>query len=156
VAVRSWRRWRKPQLALIVLVIALIIGYAVSALHDSGASRPKSSPPAATPSVSTSSRSGTSPQSSGVVALSSLPAQAGTTVALIEHGGPFPYPQDGVVFNNAEKLLPQHSRGFYHEYTVPTPGARDRGARRIVIGKDGSYFYTGDHYDSFVRVDVTR
>jgi ribonuclease T1 len=157
VAGRSWRRWRKPQLALIVLVIALIVGYAISALHDSGTGRSKTSSPATTSSaVSTPSRSGTSLQSSDIVALSSLPAQAGATVALIEQGGPFPYPQDGVVFNNAEKLLPQHPRGFYHEYTVPTPGAGDRGARRIVTGKDGSYYYTGDHYESFVRVDVTQ
>jgi guanyl-specific ribonuclease Sa len=90
------------------------------------------------------------------VALSSLPPEAAATVELIEKGGPFPYRQDGVVFGNAERHLPARPRDFYHEYTVPTPGSPDRGARRIITGRDGSFYYTVDHYESFVRVDVGR
>ncbi len=92
----------------------------------------------------------------GEVALSSLPPQAAQTVALIKKGGPFPYSQDGVVFDNNEHLLPSEPRGYYHEYTVDTPGASTRGTRRIITGRGGQYYYTGDHYDSFVRVDVTK
>ncbi|UXX92544.1 ribonuclease N [Streptomyces sp. AD2-2] len=86
------------------------------------------------------------------VRLSQLPAEARRTVALIDRGGPFPYAKDGVVFGNYEKLLPRQKRGFYHEYTVRTPGSRDRGARRIVTGQDGEIYYTDDHYKSFRTV----
>lgn len=79
--------------------------------------------------------------------------QVQLTLERIEHGGPFPYPRDGIVFANRERLLPMHPRGWYHEYTVPTPGAHNRGARRIIRGKDGATFYTRDHYRSFVRLD---
>jgi ribonuclease T1 len=84
--------------------------------------------------------------------LSQLPAEARQTVALIDQGGPFPYAKDGVVFGNYEKLLPQQKRGYYHEYTVKTPGSRDRGARRIVTGQGGEIYYTDDHYKSFRTV----
>lgn len=84
--------------------------------------------------------------------LRSLPAEAQQTIALIRQGGPFPYPQDGVVFSNRERLLPQARRGYYREYTVKTPGARNRGARRIVRGEAGELYYTADHYASFARV----
>jgi len=75
------------------------------------------------------------------------------TLALIERGGPFPYPRDGVIFGNFERRLPQHPRGWYHEYTVPTPGAHNRGARRVIRGKNGETYYTRDHYRSFTRLD---
>jgi ribonuclease T1 len=81
-----------------------------------------------------------------------LPKEARETLALIRAGGPFPYPQDGNTFQNREKLLPQRERGYYREYTVKTPGARDRGARRIVSGKGGEFYYTADHYRSFQRI----
>ena len=129
-------RTRRPLLALILLVALLVVGYAVRAAdhHRSG----DSAPPTA-------------------VALSSLPPQAADTVRLIEKGGPFPYPSnDGVVFHNNERLLPSEPDGYYHEYTVPTPGSQTRGARRMITGRDGQYYYTGDHYETFVAVDVTR
>jgi ribonuclease T1 len=81
-----------------------------------------------------------------------LPPEARATLALVKAGGPFPYPQDARVFSNREKLLPIRSRGYYREYTVRTPGVRDRGARRIVAGSGGEYYYTADHYRSFKRV----
>ncbi|MEU8620304.1 ribonuclease domain-containing protein [Streptomyces sp. NPDC048623] len=83
---------------------------------------------------------------------SALPPEARTTLALIRSGGPFPYAKDGAVFSNFEKVLPQRKRGYYHEYTVKTPGERDRGARRIVTGRDGEIYYTDDHYESFREV----
>ena len=81
-----------------------------------------------------------------------LPAQAWETIALIQSGGPFPYRQDGAVFQNRERRLPAKPSGYYHEYTVVTPGSHDRGARRIVSGKQGELYYTDDHYDSFKQV----
>lgn len=85
-----------------------------------------------------------------------LPKQAIVTLRRIEAGGPFPFEKDGIVFGNRERLLPPHPRGFYHEYTVPTPRARDRGARRIVCGgprrQIDNCFYTDDHYVSFKRI----
>jgi ribonuclease T1 len=86
------------------------------------------------------------------VALSDLPAQATQTVALIQAGGPFPFDRDGVVFENREGLLPDRPSGYYHEYTVPTPGASDRGARRIIRGSGGELYWTDDHYRSFERI----
>jgi len=88
------------------------------------------------------------------VPLSSLPPEATDTVDLIQSDGPFPYPQDGTVFDNREGILPACDSGYYHEYTVKTPGSPDRGARRIVTGSAGEYFYTGDHYASFSLVDL--
>lgn len=88
------------------------------------------------------------------VGLSSLPAQATDTVRLIQRGGPYPFPQDGGVFQNRERILPLCSTGYYHEYTVKTPGSSTRGARRIVTGSAGEYFYTADHYASFRLVDI--
>ena len=81
-----------------------------------------------------------------------LPAQARETIELIQNGGPFPYRQDGAVFQNRERLLPAKPNGYYHEYTVETPGSPDRGARRIIAGGQGELYYTDDHYDSFKQV----
>ena len=81
-----------------------------------------------------------------------LPVQARDTIELIQRGGPFPYRQDGAVFQNRERLLPAKPNGYYHEYTVETPGSPDRGARRIITGGQGELYYTDDHYDSFKQV----
>lgn len=89
-----------------------------------------------------------------LVQVGELPAEAGETAELIADGGPFPYPQDGTVFQNRERLLPDCAVGYYHEYTVETPGLPHRGARRIVTGDAGEHFYTDDHYASFVLVDL--
>lgn len=84
-----------------------------------------------------------------------LPREAVETLALIKAGGPFPYRRDGVTFENRERRLPAQPRGYYREYTVPTPGTRDRGARRIVAGGNppAVFYYTADHYRSFRRVE---
>jgi ribonuclease T1 len=91
---------------------------------------------------------------SGKVCLSALPPQARTTLNLIAKGGPFPYRQDGVVFTNTEHVLPSQRSGYYHEYTVVTPGAPTRGARRIVTGQRyHEDYYTSDHYATFRQID---
>jgi len=81
-----------------------------------------------------------------------LPREARQTIAAIKKSGPYPYKRDGTVFGNFERLLPLHERGYYKEFTVPTPGSRDRGARRIILGKTGELYYTDDHYKTFKRV----
>ena len=102
-------------------------------------------------------RSPAGPSGISTVSLASLPAEAQQADAQIRSGGPFAYSKDGSVFGNRERLLPANARGYYREYTVTTPGARDRGARRIVCGgsqpaKPDACYYTGDHYASFARI----
>jgi ribonuclease T1 len=86
----------------------------------------------------------------------SLPVEAQQVLKLIRQGGPFPYEKDGIVFGNYEGILPKQKRGYYHEYTVTTPGQRNRGARRIVAGGEPAvsheYYYTDDHYATFRRI----
>ncbi|NMM26039.1 MAG: ribonuclease [Glaciimonas sp.] len=90
------------------------------------------------------------------VPVSALPIQAQQVLVQIRRGGPFAYAKDGVTFGNYEQILPSQKRGYYHEYTVETPGSRNRGARRIVAGgippTSGEYYYTEDHYASFRRI----
>jgi len=130
-------------LALIALVTALAIGYGIKAARSSDPAPRQSS----TSTV----------QVSDAAPLSSLPKQARQTVTLIEQGGPFPYPRnDGAVFHNTERLLPRQPDGYYREYTVATPGSGDRGPRRIITGQGGEFFYTANHYLSFVRIDLHR
>jgi ribonuclease T1 len=87
-----------------------------------------------------------------VVYLSELPPEARHTIVLIRRRGPLPYERDGAVFGNFEGLLPRHERGYYREYTVPTPGLAHRGTRRIIAGRAGELYYTDDHYRSFKRI----
>ena len=90
----------------------------------------------------------------GTVPAAQLPEEARATLRLIDADGPFPYPRDGIVFQNREGRLPEQPRGYYREYTVMTPGSKDRGARRIVSGDKPPvvFYYTADHYKSFRRV----
>jgi ribonuclease T1 len=87
-----------------------------------------------------------------IISKAELPPQARDTLRAIKDGGPFAYPRDGVVFSNYERILPKHPRGYYHEYTVKTPGTHNRGARRIISGENGEYYYTADHYQTFTRI----
>lgn len=93
-----------------------------------------------------------SPDGARAIAAADLPREARDTLALIRKGGPFPYAKDGTVFGNREGRLPARKRGYYREYTVRTPGERTRGARRIVAGPPGEYWYTDDHYATFRRI----
>jgi ribonuclease T1 len=88
----------------------------------------------------------------GDIPFEALPGEARETIALIRKGGPFPYAKDGIVFGNREAILPRQKRGYYREYTVKTPHERTRGARRIIWGKGGEFYYTDDHYSHFRRV----
>ncbi|MFI8940319.1 ribonuclease domain-containing protein [Streptomyces syringium] len=128
--------------ALAVLASSFLFGTAVAA-------------PAATPAPTY--RSTVTVKAVGNICYSALPSQAHDTLRLIQANGPFPYPKDGTVFSNREGVLPKHDGGYYHEYTVKTPGSPDRGARRIVTGKAGGQedYYTGDHYRTFDLVDHT-
>ena len=96
------------------------------------------------------------PVTLAVIEVAQLPREARDTLALIRIGGPFPYERDGVRFGNRERLLPSKPRDYYREYTVKTPGAKNRGARRIVCGGPARTpevcWYTADHYQSFARI----
>lgn len=86
------------------------------------------------------------------VPLGQLPVQVRETLALLEDHGQLPYAKDGSTFYNIEGRLPARPQGYYREYTVPTPGSRDRGARRLIVGRDGDVYYTDDHYTTFRQV----
>ncbi len=112
----------------------------------------------AQPAAPVSAHTAVHPAAIGTCSLADLPPEATDTVDLIHSGGPFPYPSnDGVVFDNREGILPAQSTGYYHEYTVITPGAPTRGTRRIITGgtpltDPPHYYYTGDHYATFCEV----
>lgn len=131
---------KQPRWALGLAAVA-VVG-ALSALPGSGTAYARVSEKGPETAVPTT------------VALVTLPEQAQQVHKLILSGGPFRYTKDGVVFGNRERLLPSKARGYYREYTVPTPGAKNRGARRIVCGGDpptapAACYYTADHYASF-------
>ncbi len=86
------------------------------------------------------------------IRVAELPPEARQTIALIRKGGPFPYAKDGALFGNREGALPKQRRGYYREYTVKTPGMRARGAKRIIWGAGGEFYYTEDHYSHFQRI----
>ncbi|MDD9376760.1 ribonuclease [Streptomyces sp. ZAF1911] len=153
-----------PRSLLRVLGAVFLCAALVGAVGCSG----KKPAPAAATSTSASAGSGVDVAPSGAansavptpgwakgmatVRASALPQQARDVLTLIDKGGPYQYRQDGTVFGNFEKVLPQKKRGYYHEFTVKTPGERDRGARRIVTGGGGEFFYTDDHYETFKAV----
>ncbi|ARF54370.1 ribonuclease domain-containing protein [Streptomyces gilvosporeus] len=118
---------------------------------STGAGQKGSSPGARAPASRTAGTPGWAKGMPAVPA-GALPAQARATLRRIDAGGPFPYRQDGTVFGNRERLLPAQPRGYYHEYTVPTPGSPDRGARRLVTGEHRETYYTDDHYRTFRAV----
>lgn len=141
---------RKITAALIGLLILVVGGWLIQEVLATGGSPAGGGAPAATDSAAVPGAD------SGlrVVGMSTLPDEAVAIAELIEDGGPFPYPgKDGSVFHNREGLLPSEETGYYREYTLPTPGSSDRGARRFVTGDEDELFYTPDHYRSFVVVD---
>lgn len=108
-------------------------------------------------SAGATSDAGATPDSSlATIPESRLPQEGRETLDLIRADGPFPYDRDGLTFQNREGILPSQGRGYYREYTVPTPGEDDRGARRIVGGEDGDRYYTDDHYASFEQIKEGR
>jgi ribonuclease T1 len=134
-----------------VLAGVLAMLTATGCAGGSGTASPSASLPAS-PAASVAASVPATVGGLPAVTLADLPPEAAATVALIEAGGPFPYRQDGAVFENREGILPDRPSGYYHEYTVPTPESADRGARRIVTGGNGEIFWTDDHYDSFAWI----
>lgn len=124
-----------------MLRLLLILALALSAVPGCGRE------PAPTPATAEAPRQ---------IQTHGLPPEALATLTLIQRGGPFPYRQDGTIFQNREGRLPERSGGHYREYTVPTPGSPDRGARRIIAGGDPprEFYYTADHYRSFRPIEV--
>jgi ribonuclease T1 len=143
---------RRITIALVGLIVLVLAGWLIRDLSG-GSGKPA-------PTTATSTASGSVPGASSglpVKALSSLPKETADTWKLIQQGGPFPYPRnDGVVFHNNGNVLPRNKDGYYHEYTVDTPGAKNRATRRLITGSQRELYYTDDHYDSFVVVDPAR
>ncbi len=133
---------------VVLVLLAVVLGRADLLGASSGPAPSPRASAAGSPSPSRDPDSGLA-----YVDLGRLPAEAQLTVRRIDAGGPFPYSRDGVVFENRQHLLPRQSAGYYREYTVPTPGSADRGARRIVAGAQGrQLFYSADHYVTFARI----
>ena len=127
-----------------VVLLVLVLGLVLWGQGETGGDR-----------RDTAGTSQTRPADTGLgsIAEADLPPEARRTLALIDAGGPFPYPgKDGDTFRNYEGRLPAQPRGYYAEYTVPTPGEDDRGPRRIVVGKVGDFYWTADHYETFARI----
>jgi len=141
-------RWRAPtrgQALFLILVLVVSIVGALAAVIAFGQL------PA--PSAGSSAAATATPRSDlPAVVLADLPEPVGSTLRLIDQGGPFPYRQDGAAFANREGVLPARDPGYYREYTVPTPGSPDRGARRLVVGAGGDVYHTADHYRSFHQI----
>jgi ribonuclease T1 len=160
---RQRYRWLLLLAAAAMLVLWLVAGGGQGDDDPAGDGSSTSSTTSATTSAAPSSTTSTSDDAADatdaasglpVVRLAALPPEARRTVELIDAGGPFPEPEhDGGTFGNREELLPDQPTGYYREYTVPTPGVDDRGARRIVAGDDGEELYwTDDHYGSFALI----
>ncbi|MEV6835976.1 ribonuclease domain-containing protein [Streptomyces sp. NPDC051133] len=147
VPLRHPRSTSRACAGLLAVVLAVLLTACSPGSSGTG-TRAGASPGPSAPAVSAPAWA----RGMATVSASRLPPEARQTLALIDKGGPYPYARDGIVFGNVEGHLPGHQRGYYHEYTVRTPGSRDRGARRIVTGQGGEIYYTDDHYNSFRAV----
>jgi ribonuclease T1 len=155
-------KWDRTTIRTVVIVFVTIIATSFFITwtfdHDGESSRPfgaDDSPSATGPAATPTVRSGDIDPVSGLrwILEEELPGEGRATLVLIDQGGPFPFPdKDGSTFGNFEGLLPDHPRGYYHEYTVVIPGSQDRGARRIITGDAGEFYWTEDHYRSFGRI----
>jgi len=142
---------------LIAVAVLLVCAIAAAAAYALLGNRTSASTPAKPSAATVKPSAGTWVPSNPAIAdvcRSGLPGQARDTLTLIAKGGPYPYRSDGVVFENRESRLPRQPKGYYHEYTVVTPGSDDRGTRRVVTGRAGEEYWTADHYSSFQEIDV--
>ncbi|MFE4975613.1 ribonuclease [Kitasatospora sp. NPDC056651] len=166
---------KNPLVVVAVLLLALVagVGYlltgkgsdhpkaaaSATAAATTGSSAPKPSAPKPSPpagGAATPAPAGTwvpSDSSMADVCRTKLPSQAVETLTLIAKGGPYPYNRDGIVFENRESRLPKKTDGYYHEFTVVTPGSNDRGTRRVVTGGSGEQYWSADHYATFQEID---
>ncbi|MFE9402874.1 ribonuclease domain-containing protein [Streptomyces sp. NPDC006530] len=139
-------RFARIALASVLACLAVLL------VGCGGKDSAKPAGPSASASVSAATSTPAWAKGMAAVPADRLPPEARRTLTLIDKGGPYPYSKDGVVFGNVEKLLPRQKRGYYHEYTVETPNSRDRGARRLITGQGGEFYYTDDHYKTFKAV----
>ncbi|MBV2153883.1 ribonuclease [Kitasatospora sp. SUK 42] len=167
-------RRKNPLVVVAVLILALVAGIGYLLAGKGGGSHPKAAASATATAATGSSApkpsapkpsppAGGTPAPSGTwvpadpamadVCRSKLPSQAQDTLGLIAKGGPYPYNRDGIVFENRESRLPRKTDGYYHEFTVVTPGSNDRGTRRVVTGNSGEQYWSGDHYATFQEID---
>ncbi|MFI8457721.1 ribonuclease [Kitasatospora sp. NPDC085464] len=165
-------RSKSPLVVVAVLILVVLAGAGYLLAGKGGGSHPKaaaSATAAATAGTSTGRSAAPKPSApkssppSGTwvpadpaladVCRTKLPSQAQDTLGLIARGGPYPYNRDGIVFENRESRLPRKSDGYYHEYTVVTPGSDDRGTRRVVTGNAGEQYWSADHYATFQEID---
>ncbi|WP_258804899.1 ribonuclease domain-containing protein [Pseudarthrobacter sp. NS4] len=140
------------MLALVVFGGSGLLGQLTETTTPEATSGATAAPGAATPSgpaATAPAPAAENPSGLPSIPESELPPEGRRTLALIRAGGPYRYSQDDQTFGNFERILPRQDRGYYREYTVPTPGESDRGARRIVAGDGGDKYYTDDHYGSF-------
>ncbi|MFJ9695468.1 ribonuclease [Kitasatospora sp. NPDC101183] len=173
-------RSKSPLVLVAVLILAALAGVGYLLAGKGGGSHPKAAATSTSTAASTSGTSGTSGTSSAPkpsapkstappsaaagtwvpadpaladVCRTKLPSQAQDTLGLIAKNGPYPYSRDGIVFENRESRLPKKSDGYYHEFTVVTPGSNDRGTRRVVTGGSGEQYWSADHYATFQEID---
>lgn len=139
-------RWRQVGAIAVVLAVLLAIVWMTTRSNDTstaGTQTVATTHPLVVTTISNDDDVDT-------VSTEDLPREAQQVLATIRRGGPYRYRQDGVTFENRERLLPPHPKGWYREFTVTTPGSADRGPRRLILGRDGRVWYTADHYRSFV------
>ncbi|KJS62458.1 ribonuclease [Streptomyces rubellomurinus] len=162
-------RRKSPLIVVAVLVLAVLAGVGYLLNKGGGSSHPKAAATSTAAAAAGSSApkpsppAGRSPAPSGTwvpadpaladVCRTKLPSQAQDTLALIAKNGPYPYNRDGIVFENRESRLPKKGDGYYHEFTVVTPGSNDRGTRRVVTGGAGEQYWSPDHYGTFQEID---
>jgi ribonuclease T1 len=142
-------------LALVAFSGSGVLGQLTESTTPDATSSATAAPGAASPSgpgVPAPAPAAHNPSGLPAIPESELPAEGRRVLELIRAGGPYRYSQDDQVFGNFERILPRRDRGYYREYTVPTPGESDRGARRIVAGDNGEKYYTDDHYESFTFI----
>ncbi|MBD0691401.1 ribonuclease [Streptomyces sp. CBMA123] len=158
-------RSKSPLVVVAVLILAVLAGVGYLLAGKGGGSHPKAAA-SATATAGTQAPKPSAPKSSppsggwvpadpalADVCRTKLPSQAQDTLGLIDKGGPYPYNRDGIVFENRESRLPKKGNGYYHEFTVVTPGSNDRGTRRVVTGGSGEQYWSPDHYATFQEID---
>ncbi|MFD7451409.1 ribonuclease [Kitasatospora sp. NPDC059827] len=165
-------RSKSPLVVVAVLILAVLAGVGYLLAGKGGSSHPKAAASATTTAGATAPKpsapkpsppAGGAPSAAGTwvpadpaladVCRTKLPSQAQDTIGLIAKGGPYPYNRDGIVFENRESRLPKKGNGYYHEFTVVTPGSNDRGTRRVVTGGAGEQYWSADHYATFQEID---
>ncbi|MEV7183249.1 ribonuclease [Kitasatospora sp. NPDC093102] len=163
-------RRKSPLVVVAVLILAVLAGVGYLLAGKDGGSHPKAAATSTATAAGTSAPKPSAPKPTpppggggstwvpadpalADVCRTKLPSQAQDTLGLIAKNGPYPYSRDGIVFENRESRLPKKADGYYHEFTVVTPGSNDRGTRRVVTGGSGEQYWSADHYATFQEID---